>query len=327
MTPGSLTPLEENKSLDLGIEESGGDGGSSLDDDGGETKTGLIVDTTRVMMNGSTGSGSGSSSPLSGMPVISESVPNSGIRPGTRVVAGGTRIGLRRKSTGVGSPLVNCVATWESISSNRSSMNDDDEIADRDEEDVATPMSPLLMRTKDSLLLKDVQQRKKRSLTSSGMPKTPMTLDLKLSVSNSTPVGSSSGWSTLSEEIPFLTDAEAETQGLLSDNKEPPSSPSSHPFPSTPSQSTNPTTTNPQPLSPTQIPIPDTPTIGPCTMTMSGSKTLEEVISPLQLSSPALPLAVHVKDSIQVTSAWSTTPISIVALDLKLRSEGRRRGI
>ncbi|EKM75515.1 hypothetical protein AGABI1DRAFT_116349, partial [Agaricus bisporus var. burnettii JB137-S8] len=92
----------------------------------------------------------------------------SGAGTGTAAVAAAAaaatappRLGLRRKSTGVGSPLVNVVATYDSIKSeqgkggeggkrmeeNKEGKYDDADIGD-------TPMSPVLMRTKDSLLLK-----------------------------------------------------------------------------------------------------------------------------------------------------------------------------
>lgn len=256
------------------------------------------------------------SSPISGMPVVTSLdtvvVANaavgilSGAGTGTAAVAAAAaaatappRLGLRRKSTGVGSPLVNVVATYDSIKSeqgkggeggkrmeeNKEGKYDDADIGD-------TPMSPVLMRTKDSLLLKDMQKQKRRKNTINAGIMTTSILeksDLGIPASNSAPADSGNGWNTVSEELRFLVDTEMKTRGLRSLHVGEVQS-TSPPFCSPECIYTaDCLTESPRVLrSPTQVPIPDTPTIGPCTMTVSGSEPADESISPLQLSSPIL---------------------------------------
>ncbi|KAF9446360.1 hypothetical protein P691DRAFT_188657 [Macrolepiota fuliginosa MF-IS2] len=204
MTPGSLAPLVENEGS-----------GSYPHSPGSRLMPGENTDNTRI--NGDLGvdarpgltvniTGTDSSvfytctraPPPPGFPVpVSTTIPmphaplfnsrsdartlgGAGVAPVRSVGFGGTMV-VRRKAVGLGSPLANCVATFESLLHLRSGEdvcdgdgnNDGSSVLDaseseaetQEEEDVDADeetMSPVLMRAKDSLLLKDVRKRKTR---------------------------------------------------------------------------------------------------------------------------------------------------------------------
>jgi hypothetical protein len=297
MSGGSLTPLEENESMDFGF----GDG-----DDNNPSPTspspspslptssqipGMPVMTSSdnntvvvanaavgILSGAGAGAGAGSGSG-SGGPAVSVVVAATAPAP---------RLGLRRKSTGVGSPLVNVVATYDSIKSEQAKVEggkrmEGNREGGEDELDCYggggggggdTPMSPVLMRTKDSLLLKDVQRQKIRRDT---MENPDFGSDPALGMGRDMSPG----------EVRSLVDREVmKTRGLYS-------RPISPPFCSPESSRAADMIERPQSPTTTQVCVlPDTPMIGPCAMTAEGSKPVDEAISPLQLSSPILPSGV-----------------------------------
>ncbi|KAJ3572900.1 hypothetical protein NP233_g2777 [Leucocoprinus birnbaumii] len=315
MSPSSLTPLEEDKSLDL----------STFMDVVGSKKD--SSQDTRFEGYSSSGSSNGtvsgnlrdvSSQPLSGLPVTTSPTFVSGTNrdafgssgSGAKAVVN-TRVGLRRKVTGVSSPLANCVATWESISDKSPLQEDEAGAGVGDGEDCETPMSPLLMRAKDSLLLRDVQRRKKRRVI------TPSVTEEVEESSAVQPIGAIEGmpvsasapsrvkWGSLLEadyHAPSSPEA-TETESLLLDSNE----------------ASDFLALTPLTLA-TQIRLPETPTIGPSTRTASGSRELDEAISPLQLSSPTFPLTAVVRET-----AWVKAPLAAsVSFDLGMLGKHQR---
>ncbi|KAF5360880.1 hypothetical protein D9756_004539 [Leucocoprinus leucothites] len=320
MSPGSLTPLLEDKSLDLGAISDVV--GSMSNDENRGLNSNTHSEGDGPSLRGSTswiGSGFDTSyQPLSGLPVTSSSSFGAGFSDlafnngsGSKALAN-TRIGLNCKVTGVSSPLANCVATWENIS--EQSFSTEDTIGFEDGDDCEAPMSPLLMRAKDSLLLKDVQRRKKKRTATPPRAQVQLLGQPIKGTSAFAPASPRIRWrNSLGKDSQVSNSPEvAETQSLLLNVEE-----SIPPDPLCASPHSSPTTES-QPLFPltltAQIQPPDTPMIRPSTRTASGSKDLDEAISPLQLSSPTFPLLAVVRDS-----AWVKAPLSAsVSFDVSM---------
>lgn len=305
MSPGSLTPLEEDKSLDLntfmdeiGYRSPDGRKGSSSN-----------LSSEGLSWDGSTTGVSEGNGELSGLPITSS--PPSGSESGGLEFSPGseaktiatTRTGLRRKVTGVSSPLTQCVATWENVADPL--LPGRNEVQSTGDEDHETPMSPVLMRAKDSLLLRDVRKKKRTASISSAED----IVELMSQIIGGIPVSASAlrrvERVVSSDRISTISlglDAGERVSLLHAPDEMDPSSPD--PYPSSPNPFRSPPST---PLtSPTRIQPPDTPTIGPSTRTASGSRDLDDAISPLQLSSPTI---TNVKESawVQGTLAASVS--------------------
>jgi len=302
MSPGSLTPLEEDKSLDLTafMDEIG----YRSPEDRKESSSNLSSEG--LSWDGSTtevfGGGNGG---FSGLPIPSSptSEPGSGdleLNPGSGTKAIATsRTGLRQKVTGVSSPLTQCVATWENVADPL--LPGRNEVQFEGDEDHETPMSPVLMRAKDSLLLRDVRKKKRTASISSAEEIVELMSQIIEGIPVSTSALRGAERSVSSDQISTISlDLDAGERVSLLDalDKTDPSSP--NPFrspPSTPLTST------------TYIQPPDTPTIRPSTRTVSGSRDLDDAISPLQLSSPTI---TNVRES-----AWVQAPLA-ASISLKL---------
>jgi len=293
MSPGSLTPLEEDKSLDLNafMDEIGY---RSPDDRKGSGSN--LSSTTRV---------SGGNGGLSGLPITSSPTSGSGSEgleynpsSGEKVIAT-TRTGLRRRMTGVSSPLIQCVATWENVADPL--LPGGNEAKFEGDEDHETPMSPVLMRAKDSLLLRDVRRKKRTASISSAEEIVELMSQIieGIPVSTSALRGVERGVSSdRISTISLGSDVEERVSLLHAPDKTDPSSP--NPFRSPPSTPVTLTA---------HIQPPDTPTIRPSTRTVSGSRDLDDAISPLQLSSPTI---TNVKES-----TWVQAPLA-ASISLKL---------
>ena len=298
MSPGSLTPLEEDKSLDLNafMDEIAY---RSPDD-----RKGSSPNLSSEGLSWETGV-SGGNGGLSGLPNTSSS-PSGSESGGLELYSGlgekaiaTTRTGLRRKVTGVSSPLTQCVATWENVTDPL--LPGRNEVKFEGDEDHETPMSPVLMRAKDSLLLRDVRKKKRTASISSAEEIVELMSQIIEGIPVSTSalrgverVVSSDRMSTISLGL----DAGERVSLLHASDKTDPSSP--EPYPSSPNPFRSPPST---PLtSPTHIQPPDTPTIRPSTRTASGSRDLDDAISPLQLSSPTI---TNIKES-----AWAQGPLA-----------------
>ena len=305
MSPGSLTPLEEDKSLDLNafMDEIAY---RSPDD-----RKGSSPNLSSEGLSWETGV-SGGNGGLSGLPNTS-SFPSGSESGGLELYSGlgekaiaTTRTGLRRKVTGVSSPLTQCVATWENVTDPL--LPGRNEVKFEGDEDHETPMSPVLMRAKDSLLLRDVRKKKRTASISSAEEIVELMSQIIEGIPVSTSalrgverVVSSDRMSTISLGL----DAGERVSLLHASDKTDPSSP--EPYPSSPNPFRSPPST---PLtSPTHIQPPDTPTIRPSTRTASGSRDLDDAISPLQLSSPTI-------TNIQ-ESAWVQGPL-VASVSFKL---------
>jgi len=305
MSPGSLTPLEEDKSLDLNafMDEIAY---RSPDD-----RKGSSPNLSSEGLSWETGV-SGGNGGLSGLPNTSSS-PSGSESGGLELYSGlgekaiaTTRTGLRRKVTGVSSPLTQCVATWENVTDPL--LPGRNEVKFEGDEDHETPMSPVLMRAKDSLLLRDVRKKKRTASISSAEEIVELMSQIIEGIPVSTSalrgverVVSSDRMSTISLGL----DAGERVSLLHASDKTDPSSP--EPYPSSPNPFRSPPST---PLtSPTHIQPPDTPTIRPSTRTASGSRDLDDAISPLQLSSPTI-------TNIQ-ESAWVQGPL-VASVSFKL---------
>ena len=305
MSPGSLTPLEEDKSLDLNafMDEIAY---RSPDD-----RKGSSPNLSSEGLSWETGV-SGGNGGLSGLPNTSSS-PSGSESGGLELYSGlgekaiaTTRTGLRRKVTGVSSPLTQCVATWENVTDPL--LPGRNEVKFEGDEDHETPMSPVLMRAKDSLLLRDVRKKKRTASISSAEE----IVELMSQIIEGIPVSTSAlrGVERVvsSDRIPTISlglDAGERVSLLHASDETDPSSP--EPYPSSPNPFRSPPST---PLtSPTHIQPPDTPTIRPSTRTASGSRDLDDTISPLQLSSPTI-------TNIQ-ESAWVQGPL-VASVSFKL---------
>ena len=305
MSPGSLTPLEEDKSLDLNafMDEIAY---RSPDD-----RKGSSPNLSSEGLSWETGV-SGGNGGLSGLPNTSSS-PSGSESGGLELYSGlgekaiaTTRTGLRRKVTGVSSPLTQCVATWENVTDPL--LPGRNEVKFEGDEDHETPMSPVLMRAKDSLLLRDVRKKKRTASISSAEE----IVELMSQIIEGIPVSTSAlrGVERVvsSDRIPTISlglDAGERVSLLHASDETDPSSP--EPYPSSPNPFRSPPST---PLtSPTHIQPPDTPTIRPSTRTASGSRDLDDAISPLQLSSPTI-------TNIQ-ESAWVQGPL-VASVSFKL---------
>lgn len=305
MSPGSLTPLEEDKSLDLNafMDEIAY---RSPDD-----RKGSSPNLSSEGLSWETGV-SGGNGGLSGLPNTSSS-PSGSESGGLELYSGlgekaiaTTRTGLRRKVTGVSSPLTQCVATWENVTDPL--LPGRNEVKFEGDEDHETPMSPVLMRAKDSLLLRDVRKKKRTASISSAEEIVELMSQIIEGIPVSTSalrgverVVSSDRMSTISLGL----DAGERVSLLHASDETDPSSP--EPYPSSPNPFRSPPST---PLtSPTHIQPPDTPTIRPSTRTASGSRDLDDAISPLQLSSPTI-------TNIQ-ESAWVQGPL-VASVSFKL---------